>query len=233
MGFGFSYLRSFAAILAWCCVCLFVYGDSVIQVTQDRLKLMLLQPQLLGVRITDCNWAIPLNQRSHPPVCIGRIVFSPGFSSQGSWREGLTDCWEATPPLNSCRGRRPTEGAVPGPPALLTPHRPRSPQQRAVQSQSAFASAAVGHHAGPEIPPPGSARLVCARPPGPCSSGTRSFLVCGSQGVVIPGALTFFAVSQGHGRGRFLRSLCCSRTPPRTPLKYLAGGVTQKAPPRL
>lgn len=53
VGFGFSYLRSFAAILAWCCVCLFVYGDSVIQVTQDRLKLMLLQPQLLGVRITD------------------------------------------------------------------------------------------------------------------------------------------------------------------------------------
>lgn len=53
MGFGFSYLRSFADALAWCCVCLFVYGDSVIQVAQDRLKLMLLQPQLLGVRITD------------------------------------------------------------------------------------------------------------------------------------------------------------------------------------
>lgn len=59
-------------------------------------------------------------------------------------------------PQNSCRGRPPIEGAVSGPPALLTPHRPRSPQQRAVQSQSAFASAAVRHHAGPEIPPPGN-----------------------------------------------------------------------------
>jgi hypothetical protein len=94
---------------------------------------------------------------SHPPGCICRSVFFffPRFVVQGSRRAGLTKP-RGDISANSRRGGRPTEGAVPGPPALLTPHRPRSPQQRVVQSQSAFASAAVRHQSGPEIPPPGS-----------------------------------------------------------------------------
>lgn len=131
-------------------------------------------------------------------------------------------------PQNSCRGRRPIEGAVPGPPALLTPHRPRSPQQRAVQSQSAFASAAVGHHADPEIPPPGSLPLHSPCPlPGPCSSGTRALVVCAPQGVVISVAITFFTVSKCHGRARFLRSPRRRKDPPPP---HLAGGVITRRP---
>lgn len=172
-----------------------------------------------------------LHEQPVKQIVTGQFAYASWYFPPNSCRgaqEGLVsqNAWEGTPLQKIGRGPRPTEGAVPGPPALLTPHRPRSPQQRAVQSQSAFASAAVRHHAGPEIPPPGPP----VRAPGAVLfRHAGALVVCGSQVVVIFKDIAFFAGSQCPCRSRFLWSPRW-----RKDLQHPAGGRGQlSAPPRL
>lgn len=116
----------------------------------------------------------------HEPVRM-KLGGSPTVCSSRSDRqdhEGLASAKEETPPRDGRAGTRLRQGAVPGSPALLTPHRPRSPQQRVVQSQSASPLPLPA-----TTPVPRSLRQPLRCPlSAPCSSGT------GSSWLAAPGA---------------------------------------------